>query len=72
MAKKYGTVPAIAEILQELVEVHGWRVVRTKSSHWQCYSPDGKTIVWHSSTPSDYRATKNFKAELRRAGVKFK
>lgn len=44
-------------------------VRQTKSGHWQVRVPGGAIVVT-GSTPSDHRAVKNFRAQLRRAGIK--
>ena len=48
----------------------GWRYEESAKGHVRLLSPDGKTIIGHSGTPSDHRAGKNFRARLKRAGVK--
>jgi hypothetical protein len=47
----------------------GWRILPLKSGHERWLSPDGKTQVLVSGTPSDHRAMKNALADLRRAGL---
>lgn len=47
----------------------GWRYEESRRGHVRLYSPDGKTIVGHSGTPSDFRAMRNFRSRLKRAGV---
>lgn len=70
MAKKYGSDKELTRIFEALVD-QGWDIRRTSKSHWDCYSPDGKTIVRVGGTlGSAYRAIANFKAALRRAGAK--
>jgi hypothetical protein len=44
----------------------GWRVERGK--HYKAFSPDGKTLVILSITPSDRRGLLNAISQLRRAG----
>jgi hypothetical protein len=38
----------------------GWTYDESAKGHVRLYSPDGKTIIGHSGTPSDHRAAKNF------------
>jgi predicted RNA binding protein YcfA (HicA-like mRNA interferase family) len=47
-------------------EAHGWRVQPTRGGHWRLLHPDGGIIVM-SSTPSDCRALRNMRAQMRRA-----
>lgn len=47
----------------------GWRVVQTPNNHFKCYPPGGGPFVTTAGTPSDYRAIKNIRARLRRAGA---
>lgn len=54
--------------LRRQAEHQGWRVVRTSADHYKWYAPDGKSMVVSGSTPSDYRAIKNQKSLMRRAG----
>ena len=49
----------------------GWTYDESARGHVRLYSPDGKTIIGHSGTPSDHRAAKNFRSRLKRAGVRF-
>jgi len=50
----------------------GWRVERTKKMHWRFIPKDpGKPICIFSGTPSDYRAIRNFLADLRRSGFQW-
>lgn len=46
----------------------GCEVDRTRKGHWQVRTPSG-AVVHHSGTASDWRAIRNFRAQLRRAGV---
>lgn len=59
------------ELLRE-ARAQGWRVERTKRGHWQCYAPDGETIVVISGTTGDRRSLKQAIAEMRRAGFIWK
>lgn len=47
----------------------GWTVERTKSQHMKVTSPRGVVIIT-AGTASDRRACKNFRARLRRAGLR--
>lgn len=63
-------VPQLMDIydLARLMEGVGFKVSRNKrTSHWRFTSPSGEHFGF-SSTPSDWRAIKNFHSELRRAG----
>lgn len=57
---------------QELADAaaqQGWRVIRgTKGL--RLLSPDGETIIHMANDPRDWRATRNNRLRLRRAGVK--
>ena len=55
--------------LVELAEAQGWTVTPTRKSHLRFASPDGVHLVIASGTASDRRATKNLRAQLRRAGL---
>lgn len=59
--------------IQELVKEakhQGWTVELTKSVHYKWISPLG-AFVFTASTPSDNRAIKNIKRELRAKGMVF-
>lgn len=43
--------------------------VEDRGVRWLVYCPDGVTIVTIHKTPSDGRALKNTKADLRRGGI---
>jgi len=45
----------------------GWNAAKTGSGHWRLTHPDARTPVFAAATPSDWRATLNTEAELRRA-----
>lgn len=61
-------VKEINEIVDSLIE-QGWRVERGK--HLCAYPPDpAYRMVYFASTPSDNRAIKNIKSDLRRSGAK--
>jgi predicted RNA binding protein YcfA (HicA-like mRNA interferase family) len=44
----------------------GWQVTRTRGGHWRLLRPNGGIVVL-SSTPSDHRALRNVRAQMRRA-----
>lgn len=46
----------------------GCVVSKTKGGHWRIVTPDG-VLIFLSSTPSDWRATKNAVALLGRYGI---
>lgn len=46
----------------------GWTIEVRRNSHLKWVSPDGKS-VFTSSTPSDHRAVKNARRDLRKAGL---
>lgn len=56
--------------LRPLIEFalnEGWRVVRTPGGHLK-FTKAGLAPVFTGSTPSDHRADRNGRAQLRRAG----
>jgi len=57
------------EELVRLARAQGWDVEKTGSGHWKFKAPTGQ-IVFAASTPSDWRAIKNAKSWLKRAGLK--
>lgn len=57
--------------LLTLAEQQGFEVTRTGSNHYKVLPPDeSHRPIFHSSTPSDHRALKNFRSEMIRAGLK--
>lgn len=57
------------ERLRALIEFalgEGWRVVRTSGGHLK-FTKQGCASIYTSSTPSDHRADRNARAQLRRA-----
>jgi hypothetical protein len=62
------------EELQRLIVLarsQGWSVERTESGHIGFYPADAsKSPVHTGTTPSDHRALKNLRAQLRRAGLR--
>lgn len=71
MARDYGLLPLPRNVkdLQRLAEAQGWTCEKTTGGHHKWTSPDGQ-IVGHSGTPSDWRAIDNFRAELKRKGLR--
>lgn len=67
--RNYGTDKELAKIFKTL-EAQGWRIERTRNSHWNCKAPDGVTTIGMGSTPSAYSAMRNFRAAVKRAGGK--
>lgn len=51
--------------LLEAARKRGWRLERTRGSHWKLKHPSGAVVV-SSSTPSCHRALLNLQADLRR------
>lgn len=74
MAKgKHGRTLILSNDAVEVIraaQMQGWRLELSQKGHPRLYAPDGKTIIGHSGTPSDFRAFHNFRARLKRAGVK--
>ena len=62
-------VPDGLRAMAALARRLGWQVTPTRSGHLAWRSPDG-TVVYTPSTPSDYRAIRNARARLRRAGLR--
>lgn len=66
----------VRKLLGVVLDADGWRVVRTRGSHFQAYPPRpsggrgerGKLVTVHG-TGSDPRAINNLRADLRRAGL---
>jgi hypothetical protein len=54
--------------LAAVAERAGWTVEPTRSGHLRFRGPDGQVVV-HSTTSSDWRAARNLRAQLRRAGL---
>lgn len=57
----------VRPLLRELLAA-GCRVTKTARGHIRVTTPRGKMLVT-AGTPSDWRAWRNFLADLRRAGV---
>jgi hypothetical protein len=62
-------LPRETKALVELAKAQGWEHSKTSGGHHRLVSPDGK-IVGMSGTPSDWRSVKNFRGQLKRAGLK--
>lgn len=62
-------LPKEAKALIALARDQGWEYSKTSGGHHRLVSPQGR-IVMNSGTPSDYRSVKNFRAELKRHGLK--
>lgn len=61
----------LAKEVKKLVGVarkQGWTVEMGKSCHWRFVPPTGR-IVFTGSTPSDQRALKNLRRDLRHQGL---
>jgi len=54
--------------LAEHALAHGWTIRRTNGGHLAFRSPAGSQ-QFHSATPSDWRAIKNFRAQLEAVGL---
>jgi hypothetical protein len=54
--------------LARLAEQQGFRVRQTRSG-WTVYGKDGTSTVGFHRTPSDHRAYRNARADLKRIGV---
>lgn len=55
--------------LTKKLRKQGWQIEEARK-HIKCWAPDGETMVTIPSTPSDHRAIKNAKAQLRRSGAR--
>ncbi len=56
--------------LMKLAQDQGWRVEKQAGGHWGFFPKDKRRKpVFTGGTPSDHRAMKNFRAQLRRAGL---
>lgn len=47
----------------------GWEIRRTTGNHYQWRAPEGPGLIVSAGTPSDWRAARNLRARLRRAGL---
>ncbi len=50
------------------VRAAGWTVTYTGAGHWRCQGPAGG-LVFCASTPTDSRAVRNARTQLRKAGL---
>jgi hypothetical protein len=58
--------------LEKAAKQQGWPVDRTADGHPRFWPPDGVTApAIFSGTPSDWRAIRNFLADLRRKGFRW-
>lgn len=49
----------------------GWKVERTTQCHWKFTPPAGR-ILFTGGTPSDWRSRVQFRADLKRQGLRLK
>ncbi len=68
MSKKVPRMPRELRRLAQRALARGWRIEVRGSGHLSWIPPRGR-IVFTSSTPSDPRTVKNFRAQLKRAGL---
>lgn len=70
MSRSRLRIPEALRSIADLAAELGWTVTRRRGSgHLAWRSPDG-AVVFTPSTPSDYRSSKNSRAQLRRAGLR--
>lgn len=50
------------------LEEQGWTIRGTSKGHVMCMSPTGAVVV-NSGTTSDWRSSRNFLSQLKRAGL---
>ncbi len=62
-------MPKEVKALLATAEEQGFTWHFTKNCHVQVRNAAGLAVAGNGGTPSDYRAIKNFRAQLRRAGV---
>lgn len=58
------------ERLAARLESQGWSVGLTRNGHYKAKAPDGTSLYFFPSTPSDYRTTRNCISDLRKLGAK--
>lgn len=63
-------LPRDLESLLRVIKLNGWRIDYSRRGHIRIYDSKGHHAATTSGTPSDYRAVKNFRADLKRAGLK--
>ena len=56
------------KLLKTALRLVGWSAERRNNNHLKLVAPDGD-FHWVSATPSDWRASRNLRAWLRRKGV---
>lgn len=59
----------IPEAYRSLARKARWHVAPFRGGHLRWSSPDG-TVVVTAATPSDWRASRNARARLRKAGLR--
>ena len=52
--------------LRDLATAYGWRVLHTRSGHFKLVHPDTGARVYAPGSPSDWRALRNLRSDLRR------
>lgn len=65
---KYGFNDKDIEKLARQAVAEGWRVAISGGNHVKWFAPDGKTLIVSSLTGSS-SGWRNFKAQMRRAGL---
>ena len=64
-----GTTPEFRALL-DTISVAGWEIRQgRRSSHWKVCDASGRMVAVMSNTPSDHRAIKNTRSQLRHAGL---
>lgn len=61
-------IPPDHKPIVEHARAHGWELTRTRGGHLRLRSPHGATVLFGCS-PSDHRAVRNLRADLRRNGL---
>lgn len=59
--------PKDLRVLMEAAQSQGWNISKTNGGHFKWVSPLGR-FFFSAQTPSDYRALKNIKRDLRLHG----
>lgn len=62
-------IPENVRDLYDLAREHGWTVEISNGNHLRWIDPDGNVVSHTSSTPSDWRAVKNLRKQLRAGGL---
>lgn len=68
MARFRGSDKLTARLIRTL-EAQGATVVLARSGHWKIYDRNGVLLTTMAATSSDWRATRNLRALLRRKGL---